>query len=264
MSPLSYPPFALDTRADCQALTAYQSQLLWIGRCDRHSDKIKVFVLDDESTHSWKQVMHNIPQQAHTLESPVINFISATSEGKYLIIVVSKGYRGMAVLVFDGQEWRIRDTMIPSRSPESAYGETDVIIHNGIIYLCTQVGFYRVHFETNLATNHLLWKTLTCVPEKCHSNLTIINGHIMVFIATPASEKSQDVFGRYVYIMAYQPIDNYWLVLKKFECHLCWAIPSIVGLPSGRLLILGVTPDSVQFPLFNILEVIVKGNHIYV
>ena len=88
MSPLSYPPYALDIPADCQVLTVYRSQLLWIGRCDRHSDKIKVFVLDDESTHSWKEIMHNIPQQAHTPESPVINFISATSERKHLIILL--------------------------------------------------------------------------------------------------------------------------------------------------------------------------------
>ena len=58
-----------------------------------------------------------------------------------------------------------------------AYGETDVIIHSGILYLCTQVGFYKVYLETDLATNHLFWKNLIPVPEKCHSNLTIFNGH---------------------------------------------------------------------------------------
>ena len=92
MSPLSYPPRydAIDVPADCQALTVYQSQLLWIGRCDEHSDKIKVFVLYDESRHSWKEIMRNIPQVApDTSASPIIKFVSATSEGKYLVVIVS-------------------------------------------------------------------------------------------------------------------------------------------------------------------------------
>ena len=44
-------------------------------------------------------------------------------------------------------------------------------------------------------------------------------------------------------------------MLEKFECHLCWSVPSIVGLPDGRLLILGVVPDPQQAPQFNILEI---------
>ena len=259
MSPLSYPPrYALNMPTDCQALTVYQSQLLWIGTCDRHSDKIKVFVLCDESTHTWKEIMHNIPQVAHMIaEPPIVNFISAASEGKYLIIVVSMGYQGMAVLLFDGQEWK--KSIAP---PESAYyGETDIIIHNGILYLCTHVGFYKVYLETrSLARNQLSWKELSCIPKRSHSNLTLFNGHIVI-VAVAQSSKEYIFHGHQynVMIFAYQSTDDDWLELKKFEGHLCWSTPSIMGLPSGRLLILGITPESGSLQ-FNVLEVIAKGN----
>jgi hypothetical protein len=262
MSPLSYPSCALDVPTNCQALTVYQSQLLWIGTCDEYSDEIKVFVL----THSWQETMHGIPQVTHTIESPIINFISATSEGKYLIIVISMRYQGMTVLLFDGEEWKKID--IPSRPPESAYGETDIIIHNGILYLCTHVGFYMVYLETSLATNQFSWKKLTFAPlSRHHSNFTLFDGHIVAVVVAPTTKKSQESDAYYGYcnnvmtVFAYQSTDDYWLALKKLECHLCWATPSIMGLPIGCLLILGVTPDS---PQFNILEVrIAKGISTY-
>ena len=254
MSPVSYPPcYTLDILTDYQALAVYQSQLLWIGRCDIHSAKIKVFVLCDESTHNWKEIMHDIPQVAHTIESPImVSFVSATSEGKYLVIIVSLRYRGMAVLLFDGQEWKKRD--IPSGPPETAYGETDILIHNGILYLCTFVGFYKVYLETSLATNQLSWKKLSCAPVRSHSNLTLFNDHIVTII--PASKA--DIID--AIMLTYQSTDDYWLELKKFECHLCWSTPSIMGLPGGHLLIFGVTPES-DSPQFNILEVIAKGKY---
>ena len=171
MFPLYYPPCALNVPTDCQALTVYQSQLLWIGTCDKYSDKVKVFVLYDESMHSWKEIMHDIPQvRAHTTESPIITFISATSdsEGKYLIVVASKRYRGMTVLLFDGQVWKVRDVL--NGPPESAYGETDVIIHNGNLYLCTQVGFYKIYLESSSITNRLaVWKKID--PCSCKKSL---------------------------------------------------------------------------------------------
>ena len=262
MSPLSYPPcYALDTPTDYQTLAVYQSQLLWIGRCDKYSAKIKVFVLCDESTHSWKEIMHDIPQVAHTIESPMLSFVSATSEGKYLIIIVSLRYQGIAVLLFDGQDWKKKD--IPSSPPETAYGETDVLIHSGILYLCTHVCFYKVYLETSLAMNQLSWKKLRCVPDqRRHSNLTLLNGHIVI-VTTAQARKAQESDYQYyvdvINLLTYQSTDDYWLMLKKFECHLCWVTPSIMGLPSGHLLILGVTPKSVSRQ-FNILEVITKGN----
>ena len=83
----------------------------------------------------------------------------------------------------------------------------------------------------------------------------------MVLTAIPASEKYKDVNGTSVCLLTYQHMDDYWLLLKMFQCSLCWAIPSIVGLPSGCLLILGVAPDSIEITQFNVLEVRVKGKH---
>ena len=82
----------------------------------------------------------------------------------------------------------------------------------------------------------------------------------MLFTIAPASDlKEFDVYGQYN-IWAYQPTDDCWFILKRPECELCWSIPSIVGLPSGRLLILDVTPDSPHCQ-FNVLEVVAKGKH---
>ena len=266
MSPLSYPPDApLHTSLDNQTLTVYQSQLLWIGKCDELSDNITVFALVHETTHSWKEIMQDIPQLATSIQSPVIDFISAASEGKYLIVVESMGYQGLSALIFDGLDWKRIDSLsIIDSIPAYSYGETDIIIHNGIVYISTQMGFYKIYLyktylEASLATNLLdtVWKKVTRIPD-FHSNLTGFNGHAVV-LTTASAEITQSGDGGYIYILAYEPIADNWLVLKKFQCHLCWSIPSIVGLPGGRLLILGVVPDPLPAPQFNILEISAKG-----
>ena len=256
MSWLSYPPNALNVSSGYQALTTYQSQLLWIGRYDEQSDNITVFALVDETTHCWKEIMQDIPQLASP-QSPIINFISAASEGRYLIVVESMGYQGSSALIFDGRSWRRIDS--PSSTLAYAYSETDIVIHNGTVYLSTQMGFYEIFLDACLATNHLVWKDSTYIPEACHSNLTVLNGHIVVLTATPAYRSTQSGDGGYICILAHEPIADVWVVLKKLECHLCWSVPSIVGLPDGRLLILGVVPDPQQAPQFNVLEITAKG-----
>ena len=256
MSPLSYPPDApLRTLLDNQTLTVYQSQLLWIGKCDELSDNITVFALVHETTHSWKEIMQDIPQLATSIQSPIINFISAASEGKYLIVVESMGYQGLSALIFDGLGWKRIDS-----TPGYAYGGTNIIIHNGIVYISTQMGFYEIYLEAMatmmLATNHLdtVWKKATHIPD-FHSNLTGFNGHTVVL----TTEITQSGDGGYVYILAYEPIAGNWLMLEKIQCHLCWSVPSIVGLSGGRLLILSIVPDLLQARQFNILEIIAKG-----
>ena len=256
MSPLSYPPDApLHTLLDNQTLTVYQSQLLWIGKCDELSNNITVFALVHETTHSWKEIMQDIPQLATSIQSPIIDSISAASEGKYLIVVESMGYQGLSALIFDGLGWKRIDS-----TPGYAYGGTTIIIHNGIVYISTQMGFYEIYLEVMmLATNHLdtVWKKVTRIPA-FHSNLTGFNGHAVV-LTTASAEITQSGDGGYLYILAYEPIADNWLVLKKFQCHLCWSMPNIVGLPGGRLLILGVVPDPLQASQFNILEISAKG-----
>ena len=256
MSPLSYPLVAVDVSdTDYMAITTYQSQLLWIGKSDRYNDNIKVFALD-EATESWREIMQDIPQLAHTHESPIINFVSAASEGNYLVVIESMGHHGLSMLLFNGQEWRRIDMF--GSVPSYAYGEADVIIYNRTIYLGTQVGFYEMSFEASLATSHVVTcKSLACIPEEYRSNLSVFNGYIVVLIT------SMPYYGRtgYVHLLAYDPFINTWVILEKLDCCLCWTTPSIIGLPSGHLLILGVTltPDLVQISQFNILQVTAKG-----
>ena len=246
---LSYPPNALNVSACYQTLASYQSQLLWIGK-DEYSNKIKVFALVDETTHCWKEIMQDIPQVA-TPRSPII---SAASEGRYLIVVRSMGRQQVSALIFDGLNWKRIDS--PSSTPTYAYGETEIIIQNGIAYLSTQMELYKIYLEASLAANHLMWKKVSRVPD-FHSNLTGFNGHIIVVLTANNRFKSGN--GGYIYILAYEPIADNWLMLEKFQCHLCWSTPSIIGLPGGRLLILGVVPDLLEAPLFNILEITAKG-----
>ena len=257
MSPLSYPPYALYVSTDCQALTTYESQLLWIGKCYRNNDPIKVFVLEDEAADSWKEIMQDIPQLSHTPQSPIIKFISASSEGEYLVVVESMRYQGVSILLYNGRDWRRID--IPSSSPSYAHGETDVVIYNGTVYLSTQVGFYEVSLAS-LAASHFVWKSLACVSKEFCSNLTVFCGHIVIVNTTQASmsrrfTESDDA--GYIDVLAYLPIADTWVLVEKIKCYLCWMVPSIVGLPTGHLLILGVAlaPDPVAAPQFNIIQV---------
>ena len=259
MSPLSYPPSTLNVSSGYQTLTTYQSELLWIGKCDEHSDNITVFALVDETTHCWKEIMKDI-QQLAAPQSPIIDFISAASEGKYLIVVESlMGYQGLSVLIFDGRDWRRIDNTL---AEYVYFGETDIVIRNGTIYLNTQVGIYKIFLEDSLATNHLVWENMAYTPEVPLSNLTVFNDHIVVLTTTPSRPMQSDGSAGYICILAYESIADSWLMIKNFECHLCWSMPIIMGLPGGRLLILGVVPDPLQAPQFNILEV-TKGKVIY-
>ena len=267
MSPLSYPHYAIDVPdTDYLAITTYQSQLLWIGKCDRYNDNIKVFALEDEATDTWKEIMQDIPQLDHTQQSPIINFISAASEGNYLVVIESMGYHGLSMLLFNGQDWKRIDML--GSVPSYAYGEADVIMYDGTIYLSTRVGFYEISFsEASLATSHVTCKSLACVPEEYRANLTVFNGHIVVLTAAQAFmyyRFNQSGDRGYVNILAYLPISNTWVILEKLDCYSCWSIPSIIGLPTGCLLILGVTPDPLQTPQFNILQVTAKGKAFYV
>ena len=85
------------------------------------------------------------------------------------------------------------------------------------------MGFYEIFLDASLATNHLVWKDSTYIPDEYHSNLTVLNGHIVVLTATPAypSTSTQSGDDEYIYLLAYEPIADTWVMLEKFECHLC-------------------------------------------
>ena len=79
--------------------------------------------------------MQDIPQLA-TPHSPIVNFISAASESRYLIMVESMGHQGLSALLFDGLNWRRIDS--PSTLPYVYYdfGETDterfILVHKWV------------------------------------------------------------------------------------------------------------------------------------
>ena len=247
---INYPPNVQTVAANRHTITSYQSQLLWIGEGDtsRTCNGLVVFALVDEETHLWKQIMSKSRKilQPHDMIMPIS--VSSTSEDKYLIVVVSEPQL-LSVLIFDGQEWRRKDG--PDCTAPT-HGSIDTIIHDGTIFLITYLGFYKISLETILAKSDAQWKTFRKIPKAC-SNMTSFNNHIVVL--TPRISYND----RYVHILAYESVSDTWIKLEELECHISWMIPSIMGLPGGRLLIFGVVADRQKIPQFNVLEVTTKS-----
>jgi hypothetical protein len=248
---IRYPPNVQTVTAVRHTIVPYQSQLLWIGKGDNSvvlNNNLIVFALVDEETHSWKEFMSESREILQHGKWPIS--VSSTSEDKYLIIVITEPQL-ISVLIFDGQEWRRRD------GPDCAapnYGMIDIIIQDGTIFLTTKLGFYKISLETALARSNTQWKPLRKIPN-CgrYSNMTTFNDHIVVL--TPRKL----YYDNRVHILAYKSASDTWIILEELECHISWIIPSIMGLPDGRLLIFGVVPDQQQIPQFNILEATAKG-----
>lgn len=244
---INYPPnVQTDTAASQHAITSYQSQLIWIGNGDISGYNLVVFSLVDEETHLWKEIMSKSREIIQHRMCPIS--ISSASEDKYLIIVISEPLL-MSVLIFDGQEWRRRD------GPECTapiHGITDTIIHDGSIFLMTRLGSYEISIETILAKRDSRWKKLGTIPKKIYSNMTSFNDHIVVL--APRTNYHDNRF----HILAYESVSDAWIILEELECYVSWMMPSIMGLPGGHLLILGVSSIK-SSQNFNILEVTIKG-----
>ena len=247
---IKYPPNVQTAAAVRHTIIPYQSQLLCIGIGDKirdiSSNNLILFALIDEETHSWKEVT-GMPRSREILQhgmGPIS--ISSASEDKYLLIGISEAQL-LSVLIFDGQEWSRRewpDCTAPT------HGLIDIIIHDGTIFLMTKLGFYKISLETILVKSDAQWKTLRKIPNYgSYSNMTTFNDHIVVL--TPRKIYSDNYI---INILAYKSASDTWILLEELECHISWMIPSIMGLPDGRLLIFGVVPDQQQIPQFNILE----------
>ena len=253
LTSVNYPTSLIDSVLfNEHTIIDYQSQLLWIGNRDKNTNNLAIFTpRNDEEVDSWEEIMPNFSEELlRHMKLPAWSFgVSSASEGKYLIVVVSEPLL-LSVLIFDGQEWTRRDgpdCTVPT------HGRPDTIIHDRIIFLLTYKGFYKISLEDILITGNPQWKPLTTIATLMsrRSNLTSFDGHIVVL--TPGNG--------YVHILAYESVMDTWIILEKLECHISWVIPSILGLPDGRLLIFGVVSDrlATQIPQFNVLEVTAKG-----
>ena len=251
LMPISYPPNTQTVSADQHTITSYQSQLLWIGKGDTDNSILVLFALADEQiNYSWKQIMLKSKEILPQMTLPTS--ISSTSEDEYLIVVVREPQL-LSVLIFDGQEWRRRDG--PDCTAPT-HGRIDIIINNGTIFLTTYMGFYTISLKAILATSDALgqWVTLTKIPKETYSNMTSFYNYTVVLTRKYYSDSC-------VCVLAYEYVSDTWIILEELECCISWMIPTIMGLPDGRLLIFGVVPDPQQIPQFNVLQVTIKGIH---
>ena len=106
-------------------------------------------------------------------------------------------------------------------------------------------------------------KSLARVIEEDRSNLTVLHNHIVVLTAIQESLSYTASDGGYIHLQAYKPTTDTWNLLESYKCYFCWTIPSIIGLPTGQLLVLGIAqaPGQTQRqrPQFDILQVTAKG-----
>ena len=257
LTSVSYPTSLVDSvLSNEHTLIDYQSQLLWIGNRDRNTNSLAIFTpRNDEEVDSWEEIMPNFSEEMLRHKTlPTWSFgLSSTSDGRYLVVIVSEPQL-LSILIFDGQEWRRRDG--PDCTAPT-HGRPDAIIHDGIIFLITYKGFYKISLEDIVATSNPQWKPLTTIATMLsrRTNLTSFDGRVVVL--TPGNG--------YVCVLAYESVLDTWIMLEKLECHISWVIPTILGLPDGCLLIFGVVSDkqATQIPQFNVLEVTAKGYYYY-
>ena len=235
-------------------ITTYQGRLIWIGGLIykskyEHTPNRKIFVLKDV----WTEDTDFIPPLPENVTSS--SQISASSNGKNLIVVTSTRSHRFKLLIFDGHEWIEKD----GPGQECTIG--DIIVHNGTVYLIEPSDHCRYCHTTSLksllAANEPGWRSLD-FPLR-HSNLTVAGGHVV--IVTNSSPYA-------LYVLGFSTPSNSWIELKRVECKTNLVImPSIVGTDDGRLLLMGrikVIPNDpsqmlFKFPKFDIYELTAKG-----
>ena len=253
------------------AITTYRGQLIWIGgriyksKYERELSR-NIFVMKDGN---WREESNFIQPLPESITS--INRISASSDGKYLIIAASNKNNRGKFLIFNGCEWI--ETRGPCIDNECAIG--DVIVHNGVVYLIELKGYncrvcHMASLTSLLAFNSSGWKFLYIFDK--HSNLTVAGGHVV----TTTYDSLHTL-----YILGFSTISNSWIELEKIECTTeMYAycnkklLPNIVGIDDGKLLLMGrikvnesrpgghlQTSSTSESPQLDVLELTPKGTH---
>ena len=258
-SPLPIPHgLRCDMFGESYVLATYQGQLYWIGgEISESNNKIvpskKIFVFDEED--GWKEDS-TIPPLPIAPTISMSNNVSASSEGKYLVLAWGKNNQ-IKIVLYDGKEWKVSDGPVRSETT----GKIDVMIHNQIVFLMDHSanrwrdsGFYKASVESLTGR----WEYLKNIPYE-HSNLAVFGDCLVTATENP------------ICMLAYIPGSNRWIQLcdlnsEMLYSSLCTPAPSIIGLSCGTLLLMGkmfhdtdsVSPDPLRFPTFNVLRVTPK------
>ena len=213
-------------------ITVYQDQLIWIGgwtyksRYERELNR-KIFLMKNGIWDEERNFIQPLPESVTS-----INRISASSDGKYLVILTSNKNDQVKLLIFDGSDWT--KTYGPIR--QCTIG--DIIVHSGTVYLI-ELRNYNSRFchitslRCLLTDNNPGWK-LSYVFDG-YSNLTVASGHVVT-----VNYDSQNA----LCLMGFSTVSECWIELQKIECITQIyvdgnVLPNIVGMNNGRLLLMG-------------------------
>ena len=143
----------------------------------------------------------------------------------YLIVACRKDNQ-VKLLIYEGHEWKQRDGPYLE-----GWMVGCIIAHKGTVFLTESSD--SSHFFYKISLNSLLtnavWKTMK-IPSS-HSNLTVVGGCVTV-----AAKVSPDT----LHVLGFSPISDSWIELREIKCSAyIYAMPKIVGLPGGVLLLMG-------------------------
>ena len=226
-SPMPSPP---GVDADDYVLAIYRSQLVWIGgrvHNENHESNKKVFVYEQDK--GWKENTSVPPLPVGLLNRWCL---FASGDDNFLVVA----YDSM-LLVFDSQQWQQKAS--PKR-------DVCVLLHCGELYLISQGHIYKASMQSLLAENDHDWvmSKLPCAYETHTSSLTLAGDYVMVVVLI------NNGFSHTLYILSLSSTSDSWIVVTQLT-HYCCGVPSIVGCPTGKLLLLGLMDPQNLPSLFN-------------
>jgi hypothetical protein len=151
----------------------------------------------------------------------------ASGDDKYLVVA-----HDSKLLMFDGQQWQQKD------GPER---DMRILIHCGTLYLVIQDNrggsFCKISVQSLLAENDYDWEMLKLpsASDIKYSYLIVVGDHITMV----ASIAICSGLSRTLCVLSLSSTSNSWIELTQLD-HDHNRIPSIVGFPNGKLLLMGL------------------------
>ena len=220
-SPIPSPP---GVDADKYVLASYRSQLVWIGgrvhTGNQEEANKKVFVYEQDE--GWKENISIPPLPVGLLHCWRL---FASGDDNYLVVAYDS-----KLLVFDGQQWQQKDG--PKR-------DMRVLVHCGTLYLIIQEdgggSFCKASVQSLLAEINCNWvmSKLPCAYDIKYSSLTLVGDYVTVVALTSSG------LSRMLCILSLSSTSDSWIMVTQLTLYRC-SIPSIVGFPTGKLLLMGL------------------------
>ena len=239
-SPLPTPPGFESYQK--YALTVYDDQLIWIGgkkKVPPHTLVTNSVVFSFDENSGWTEVENSSLSLPTKIGS--YRYISATSHKNYLVVAWRESSK-ISIMIFDGKEWReIEDE---NGIFEDGYGDMDIVINNGTIYLLDHSDPWSLYSASIKSLDSISWQRLNCHIYQA-SNLTVFGEVLIVVTKTPPG------------ILAFLPCSDKWIAVSE-EFSYVSDIPRVVYFPNEKsLLLMGriKTDESNRYPKFDVLEV---------